>query len=132
MPGKLKSVIESGISFLFPTRLLDISTCLSSRTGFPSSSAGKESALNAGDPGSIPGSGSSTGEGNSSTPVFLDLPGGSDGKESACNLGDGFYPWVGRPSREGNSNPLQCSCLESPMDRGAWQATVPRVAKSQT
>ena len=59
--------------------------------GFPRSSVGKESALNAGDPGLIPGSGSSPGE--------------------------------------GNSNPLQCSCLENPIDRGAWRATVHGVAR---
>ena len=35
-------------------------------------------------------------------------------------------------NREGNGNPLQYSCLEDPMDRAAWQATVPGVAKSQT
>ena len=54
--------------------------------GFPHSSVGEESGYNAGDPGSIPGSGRSPGE--------------------------------------GNGNPLQCSCLENLMDRGAWQAIV--------
>ena len=52
---------------------------------------------------------------------------GSDGKESAYNAGDeGFNPWVrsGRSLGEGNDNPLQYSCLDNPMDRGAWQATV--------
>ena len=39
---------------------------------------------------------------------------------------------LGRPSGEGNGNPLQYSCLENYMDRGAWQATVHGVAKSQT
>ena len=52
-------------------------------------------------------------------------------KESACNSGDaGSIPGSGRSSGEGNGNPLQCSCLENPMDRGAWQATdhgIPRV-----
>ena len=38
----------------------------------------------------------------------------------------------GRSPGEGHGNPLQCSCLENPMDQGAWQATVHRVAKSQT
>ena len=58
--------------------------------------------------------------------------GGSDGKKSACNAGDpGSNPGLGRSPKEGNSNPLQYSCLENPMDRGAWQATVHGVAKSQ-
>ena len=47
------------------------------------------------------------------------------GKESACNAGDpGLIPGLGKSSAEGNGNPLQYSCLENPMDRGAWQATV--------
>ena len=41
-------------------------------------------------------------------------------------------PGSGRSPGEGNGNPLQYSCLENPMDRGVWQATVHRVAKSQT
>ena len=41
-------------------------------------------------------------------------------------------PWVGKSPGGEHSNPLQYSCLENPMDRGAWQATVHRVAKSQT
>ena len=61
------------------------------------------------------------------------LPGGSDGKVSASNAGDpGSIPGLGRFPREGNGNPLQDSCLENPMDRGAWWATVHGVAKSQT
>ena len=45
-------------------------------------------------------------------------------KESACNAGDpGSIPGLGRSPGEGNSNPLQYTCLENPMDRGAWQAT---------
>ena len=63
----------------------------------------------------------------------MPFPGGSDGKESACNVGDlGSIPGSGRPHGEENGNPLQYSCLEDPMDRGAWQATVHRVAKSRT
>ena len=59
-------------------------------------------------------------------------PGGSEGKASACNAGNpGLIPGSGRSPGEGNSNPLQYSCLEIPMDRGAWQATVHGVAKSQ-
>ena len=45
----------------------------------------------------------------------------SDGKVSACNAGDlGSTPGLGRSPGEGNGNPLQYSCLENPMDRGAW------------
>ena len=59
--------------------------------------------------------------------------GGSEVKASACNVGDlGSVPGLGRSPGEGNGNPLQYSCLENPMDRGAWQAPVHRVAKSQT
>ena len=58
------------------------------------------------------------------------FPPSSVGKESACNAGDqGSIPGSGRSSGEGNGNPLQYSCLENPMDRGAWQATVHRVAR---
>ena len=50
----------------------------------------------------------------------MDFPGGSDGKESACNAGDlGLSPGLGRYLGEENGNPLQDSCLENPMDRGA-------------
>ena len=57
---------------------------------------------------------------------------GSAGKVSAYNAGDlGSIPGLGRSSEEGNGNPLQSSCLENPIDRGAWWATVHRVAKSQ-
>ena len=50
--------------------------------------------------------------------------------EFACNAGDpGLIPGSGRSSGEGNGNPLQYSCLENPMDRGAWQATVHGVAR---
>ena len=44
----------------------------------------------------------------------------------------GSVPGSGKSFGEGNGNPLQCSCLENPMDRGAWLATVHEVAKSQT
>ena len=59
--------------------------------------------------------------------------GGSDGKELACNAGVlGSIPGSGRRfPGEGNGNPLQYSCLENPMDRGAWQAIVYWVEKSQ-
>ena len=61
------------------------------------------------------------------------FPGGSDDKESACNAGDpSLIPGSGRSSGEGNGNPLQYSCLENSMNRGAWRATKHWVAKSQT
>ena len=51
----------------------------------------------------------------------LGFPGSSDGKESACNAGDlGWIPGLERSVGEGNGNPLQYSCLENLMDRGAW------------
>ena len=84
--------------------------------GFPGSSAGKESACNAGDPqfdswvrrnpwrrGSLP------------TPVFLGSPDGSDSKVSTCNAGDlGSIPGSGKSPEGGHGNPLQYSCWEKP------------------
>ena len=85
---------------------------------FPDSSVGKESACNAGNPGSIPGLGRSAGEGiGYPTPVFLDFPCGSAGKESACNAGDlGLIPELGRSHGEGKGYPLKYSGLENSMD----------------
>ena len=61
----------------------------------------------------------------------MGFPGHSDGKESTCNAGDpGSIPGPGRSPREGNGDPLQYSCLENPMGRGAWWATVHGVTKS--
>ena len=61
------------------------------------------------------------------------FPGGSDSEESTCNVGDlGSMPGLGRSPGEGNGNPLQYSYLENSVDRGAWQAVVHRVTKSQT
>ena len=62
---------------------------------------------------------------------MLGYSGASDGEDSACNAGDlGLIPGSGRPPGEGNGNPLQYSCLDKSMDRGAWQATVHGIAKS--
>ena len=59
----------------------------------------------------------------------LNLPRWLSGKESACQAGDvGLIPGSGTSPGEGNGNPLQYSCLENPMDRGAWLATVHEVA----
>ena len=61
----------------------------------------------------------------------MGLPQWLSRKESAFNAGDaGWFPGSGRSTVEGNGNPLQDSCLENPIDTGAWQATVPRVSKS--
>ena len=63
----------------------------------------------------------------------MGFPGGSDSKESACSLpaGDpGSIPELGRSPGEGNGYPLQYSCLENPMDRGAWRAAIHGVAES--
>ena len=60
------------------------------------------------------------------------FPGGSDGKESAAMWDTQVRSESGRSPGEGNGNPLQYSCLENLMDRGAWQATVHGVAKSWT
>ena len=59
--------------------------------------------------------------------------GGSDSKESACNAGDtGLIPGSGKSPGEGSGNPLQYSCLENPLDRGAWWTTIHGVTKSWT
>ena len=61
------------------------------------------------------------------------FPCSSDGKESACNAGDlGWIPGSGRFLREGNDNPLLCSRLENPVDRGAWQDTLHGDPESRT
>ena len=84
--------------------------------GFPGDSDNIESTCNARDLGSIPGLGRFPGEG-----------------KSACNARDlGLNPGLGRSPGEGNDYPLQNSCLKNSMDRGAWQAPVQGVTKSQT
>ena len=61
------------------------------------------------------------------------FPRGSDGKEATCNVEDpGLISGLGRIPREGNGYPLQCSCLENPMDRGALWAIMHGVAESGT
>ena len=67
---------------------------------------------------------------------FIDFPNGSAGKESTCNSGDtgdvGSIPGSGRSPGGVNGSPLQCSCLENPMDRGVSWATVLGVAELDT
>jgi len=61
----------------------------------------------------------------------IGLPWQLSSKESACNAGDaGLILGLGRSPGGGNDNPLHYCCLENPMDRGAWWATVHRVTKS--
>ena len=63
----------------------------------------------------------------------MGFPGSSARKEFACNAGDlGSIPGSGGSPGEGNGNPLQYSCLENPMDRGAWRVAVPEVTESRT
>ena len=63
----------------------------------------------------------------------MNFRGGSDSKVSAYNVGDlGSIPVLGISPGERNGNPLQYSCLENPMDKGAWQATFHEVTKSWT
>ena len=63
----------------------------------------------------------------------MDFPGGSDGKASVYNAGDpSSIPRSGRSAAEGNGNLLQYSCLENPIDRGAWWAAIYGVAQTWT
>ena len=65
--------------------------------------------------------------------VIVGFPSGSDGKESADKAGDlGLIPGWGRSHREGHGYPLQYSCLENSMNRGAWQTRVHGVVKCRT
>ena len=68
--------------------------------------------------------------------IEQDFPDGSADKESTCNTGDtedmGLISGSRRPSGGRQDNPFQQSCLENPMNRGAWQATIQRVSKNQT
>ena len=58
---------------------------------------------------------------NSTYGALLGFPGGSVGKETTCSVGDlGLIPGLGRSPGGGHGNPVQCSSLENPMDRGAW------------
>ena len=65
--------------------------------------------------------------------IYRGFPGGSDGRERTCNVGDlASIPGSIKSPGEGNGYPRQHPCLENSTDRGAWQATVHRVAKSWT
>ena len=84
-----------------------------------------------GEPGGLPSMGSHrVGHDWSDVVVVVVIPGGSVIKNLPANAGDsGLIPGLGRSPEEGNGNPLQYSCLQSPMDRGAWWATVQGVAR---
>ena len=68
--------------------------------------------------------------------TYLHFPGGASGKDLVCQCRRwkkrGLDPWVGKIPGGGHGNPLQYSCLENPMDRGAWQATVHGAPQCQT
>ena len=68
--------------------------------------------------------------------AYLCFPGGTIGKESPCQCRRlriaGSIPRLGKSPEGGHGNPLQYSCLENPIERGAWQATIHWVTKSQT
>ena len=98
--------------------------------GFPDYSVGKESAYKAGDPGLIPGSGQSAGEGIAYPLQYSWASLVAQFEESACQAGDAsLIPGLGRSPEGRNGNPLLYSCLGNPMDRGTWQAAVHGVTK---
>ena len=105
--------------------------------GFPGSSAGKESACNAGNPHSIPGLGRSPREEigyplqYSWASLMAQMVENLPAMRETWVLSLGSIPGLGR-SPGGHGNPLQYSCLENSMDRGGWWATIQGVAESQT
>ena len=109
---------------------------------FPRGSDSKASACNAGDPGTIPGSGRSPAEGNANPLQYSCLENSMDGgawwvtvhvvTKSWTRLRDFTFTHIMAETGEGNGNPLLYSCLENPVDRGAWWAAVHRVAQSWT
>ena len=105
--------------------------------GFPCGSAGEESAYNVGDLGFIPGLGRFSGERNSYPLQYSGMENSMDCivhgvTKSWTQLSDFTFTFHFSCIREGNGNPLQCSCLENPRDGGAWWAAVYGVARSRT
>ena len=105
--------------------------------GFRGGSAGKESACNAGDPGSTPGLGRSTGEGKGYPLQYSWASVVAQMVKNPPAIRETWVPSLGladplEEGREGTGAPLQYSCLENPMDGGAWWAAVHGVAKSPT
>ena len=101
---------------------------------FPGNSVVRNLPVNAGDKGLILELGRfPRRRDRQTTPVFMGFPGGSDGKESAHVVGDlGLIPGLGRSPEEGMATHSSVLARRIPMHRGAWQATVHGVAKSQT
>ena len=68
--------------------------------------------------------------------IITSFPGGTNGKELACQSrrckSHRYNPWVRKTPGEGHGNPIQYSCMEIPMDRGAWWVKIHRVVQSQT
>ena len=117
--SSVHGILQARISEPFPIYL-----------DFPASSASKESSCNS---VLIPGLERSLEKGWATHSSILGLPGGSDGKESTCNAGDlGLIPGLGRSPGGEHGNPFQYSCLENPMHRGAWWATVHGFRKNWT
>ena len=106
--------------------------------GFPGSSAGKKkSAYNAGDPGSIPGSGRSPREGIGYPLQYSWVSLVAQALRTPPAMWETWVQSLGwedplERGNEGNSDPLQYSCLENSLDRRAWQVTIHWVAKSRT
>ena len=101
--------------------------------GFSGSSASKESTCNAGSHSLIPGSGRSTGEGIGYPFQYCWVSLVAQTVKIRLQCGrPGSIPGLRRSPEGGHGNPLQYSCLEKPVDRGAWLAIVHRAAKSQT
>ena len=99
---------------------------------FPGSSVGKESACNAGDPGSIPGSGSSPGEGMGYPLQYSWASLVAQMVKNPLEMRETWFQSLGQEDSLEEGMATCSSILENPMDRGAWWATVHGVAKSQT
>ena len=114
----------------------EVSVCLKNQSwtgGFPGSSAGKESACNAGDPCLIPVSGRSPGEGKGYPLQYSWASLVARLVDSSCNArGLGSIPGLSLSPGGGHGNPLQYSCLKNPHGKGSRQATVHDIAKSGT
>ena len=112
------------------TDLCNLGNTLAKTTAI--SSAGKESTCNVGDPRSIPGMGRSPGEGIGYPLQYSWAALVAQLVRIHLQRGRIWVQSLGWEDRQGHGNTLQCSCLENPMDRGAWRATVLGVAKSRT
>ena len=128
---KCEKDVDSGLRF---SKISIFRASSSTFLGFPGSSAGKESTCNAGDPGSVSGSESCPGEG---IRYLLQYSGASLVAQTAKNLPAMWETWVRSlgwkdPSKEGMANHPSILAWRTPVDRGAWQATVHGVTKFRT